>query len=152
MLPTLTEFFSPTLTESLLDKFPKTFPEFKKMVDDECKRKLGHNYKDVIDKSQPMGQGATDEAIKQFWDGHWTAHETEGEIGFLYDIAQQNTGLTNPSIHYPHMNIKKNGKLEREDPKGTRTSRPMDKSWFHNYWDDDDDYKSVTADDFTDLE
>lgn len=83
------------------DKFPKSFPEYKALVERSAAHDLGADFKNVIDRANGF-DGATDWAIQQFWDGFWTASEAHWELAFIYECAANNI---NDPKHYPRARI-----------------------------------------------
>lgn len=72
----------------LRDHFSKTFPEYLSAVDGAAKRAYGPDYMKKIEEAFNK-PGMIRDALKQMWDVNYTDHEAFGEIGFLFDTAQQ---------------------------------------------------------------
>lgn len=89
---------------NLLDHFSKTFPEYLSAVDGAAKKAYGPDYVKKIEEAFNK-KGMVRDALKQMWDANYTDHEAFGEIGFLFDTAQQSsqgTGSSGPA-GYPHL-------------------------------------------------
>jgi hypothetical protein len=73
---------------SLYDHFSETFEEFKRMVEQQCAKDFGADFKQIIDQNQGW-PGATDWGIQQLWDNLYTDYEAHGEIARWFDVAQR---------------------------------------------------------------
>jgi hypothetical protein len=74
--------------EATWDKFPKSFPEYRTLLEQACARDLGPDFASKIDHAH--FPGATDWAMQQFWDGFWTLWEAHWEMAFIYECAAAN--------------------------------------------------------------
>jgi hypothetical protein len=99
----------------LYDHFSKTFPEFQRAITDAAKKLYGPNFEQVIDKA--FGKpGLTQGAIKDLWDANDTDYEALGDVGFLFDVAQQGSAGTGPGVSgYSHVTDPGNFSTPKED-------------------------------------
>lgn len=74
------------LDDPLFDKFARSFPEYKNMLETNVPKGLGPDWKKIIDEAQGW-EGATDWFIKQLWGRFYTPYEARGEIYFMYELA-----------------------------------------------------------------
>lgn len=106
----------------LWNVFSKTFSEFRYRVTKAADYFYGKDWKKRIASSFGKDELYVDRAVRKLWDNNYTDYESVGEIGFWFDVAQNDPdGYGGEISVHPAWDMS----LYDEGEEGERPSRPI---------------------------